>query len=329
MKYKFYEDFDKTKEPTGFLAKFKNLFWFIFFFFKNGKPSVVFRLGGGLGDHLLCTIVFAAIRIEYSKIWMMSFYPEIFERNPNVDKIVPDSWRVIKYCNFWSIPVTELSYTSFLDFGDKMCSPEYHIAVEILKKANLCGRFRIIPFYYDIKPFHYSVPYVCVQSADTLSSTVVQNKQWINSRFEEIILQISKNYTVIQLGLPKEKKLANTLDYTDDTNIAKAAGILKGAKFFLGQEGFLMHLTRAVNTRSVIIFGGRVKASQTGYKCNENIESSMLCSPCWQNNKCDYDRSCMKDISVSEVLSAIKRIELRLDDKIEEDIVEITNPLSS
>ena len=82
-----------------------------------------------------------------------------------------------------------------------------------------------------------------------------------------------------------------------------------------------MHLARAVETRSVIIYGGRLKAWQSGYPCNENIETNPDCSPCWQNNHCDYDRKCLKEISVNDVLEAIERVEKRLPEKLETEVV--------
>ena len=84
-----------------------------------------------------------------------------------------------------------------------------------------------------------------------------------------------------------------------------------------------MHLARAVETRSVIIYGGRLKAWQSGYPCNENIETNPDCSPCWQNNHCDYDRKCLKEISVNDVLEAIERAEKRLPEKLETEVVVI------
>ena len=82
-----------------------------------------------------------------------------------------------------------------------------------------------------------------------------------------------------------------------------------------------MHLARSVETRSVIIYGGRLKAWQSGYPCNENIETNPDCSPCWQNNHCDYDRMCLEEISVKDVLEAIDRIEKRIPEKLETEVV--------
>ena len=80
-----------------------------------------------------------------------------------------------------------------------------------------------------------------------------------------------------------------------------------------------MHLARAVDTRSVIIFGGREKAWQSGYPCNENLETSPACSPCWQNNNCDNQKACMSEIQSSDVLAAVNRLEERIFNPLETD----------
>ena len=80
-----------------------------------------------------------------------------------------------------------------------------------------------------------------------------------------------------------------------------------------------MHLARSVDTRSVIIYGGKEKAWQSGYPCNENLETSPNCSPCWQNNQCDYERQCMSDISTQDLLRGINRLLGRLSQVLEID----------
>lgn len=324
--YKFFEDFNPEVESVGLKAKLTNLLWAFLFFCKHQKPEIVYRLGGGLGDHLLCTILFSNLRNTPQKVWMMSFYPQIFRKNPHLNTVVPDSWRVVKYCSFFKVEIVELSYTYFIDGGDRMKSPTNHIAAEILKRANIHGELKICPLFFDSKPFSFHRSFVCIQSADVKSSTPAKNKQWNSNKFNEIVSVLSEKYAVIQIGLPAEQKLSNVIDLTDNPSISKTAGILKEAVFFIGQEGFLMHLARAVGTRSVIIFGGRVKSWQTGYSCNENLESEINCSPCWQNNKCDYDRKCISDISVDQALAAVKCIEKRNHDELEEDIITIPPP---
>ncbi len=324
MEYKFHKEFDYSKENHGIFAKFYNYLWGLIFYLKNGKPEQVFRFGGGLGDHLLCTVLFHELK-KYSnqKIWMMSFYPKLFALNPSVDRIVPDNWRVVKYCEKFGKKVTLLSYGKWIDDPDKIAPPKRHMITEILQKAGIKGKFSLKPRFFSNSVSPVKGKFVCIQGTNTFSSTPVKNKQWEQSRMNQIALWLSKKYYVVQVGLKNEDLLEGTADYREILSINKLGALLKDSLFFIGQEGFVMHLARSQNTRSVILYGGRIKAWQSGYPCNENIESDLECSPCWQNNLCDYDRQCMSDISIIQVKDAIGRIEQRLTGELETEVVEL------
>ena len=137
---------------------------------------------------------------------------------------------------------------------------------------------------------------------------------------QTVIQELGKSYEIVQLGTDKEPLLNNVTDGRSLT-IKESANLLAHAEFFVGQVGFLMHLARAVETRAVIIYGGREKAWQSGYPCNENVETNLECSPCWQNNRCDYNRKCLSDISSEMVLKAIDKLTKRLGLKLELDRV--------
>ena len=62
------------------------------------------------------------------------------------------------------------------------------------------------------------------------------------------------------------------------------------------------------------------KSWQSGYPCNENLETSPPCSPCWQNNRCDYNRMCLDSITEIDVLDAVQRLEKRLNLPIETEM---------
>jgi hypothetical protein len=69
----------------------------------------------------------------------------------------------------------------------------------------------------------------------------------------------------------------------------------------------------------VIIYGGREHAWQTGYSCNENLESRPPCAPCWLWNDCDFDRVCMRQITADHVVSAVERVLARHGEPLNED----------
>ena len=325
IKYSFTSEFS-YQNSHGIKAKFKNFLWGGTCLAKHGIPSKAFHFGGGLGDHLLCTSVFHELaKRGIQNCWMLSHYPEIFQNNPFGLKVVLDDWKTLKLLDKLRRPATLLFYTEWLKDLDQVQSPKNHIILEILKKCNINGEVSLRPYWYEKKiksPISLKDSYICIQSTLTHSSTPMLNKQWKENRLIECINVLRKSYQIVQLGSKKESKLPLTTDGRG-MSIPESATTLANAQFFIGQVGFLMHLARAVDTRSVIIYGGREKAWQSGYPCNENIETSPKCSPCWQNNKCEYDRQCMSDISTKNLLIGVNRLEQRLSQELEIDTATI------
>jgi len=67
-----------------------------------------------------------------------------------------------------------------------------------------------------------------------------------------------------------------------------------------------MHMARAVECRSVIVYGGREHPSQSGYSANINLHWEGSCSPCWEENACDFARVCMQSITPEAVVAAAR-----------------------
>ena len=289
---------------------------------QNGIPNKSFHFGGGLGDHLLCTAVFHELgKRGIQKCWMLSHYPEIFQNNPHGLQIVLDDWKTIKLLEKIKRPSTLLYYGKWIGDNDKIDLPAKHLIAEILEKCDINGDVCLRPYWYgDTRPTTL-VPkndYICVQSTKTYSSTPMLNKQWDEESLIQVIKLLKDKFEVVQLGTLEEPRLPYTIDQRN-LCISDSATLLANARFFIGQVGFLMHLARAVDKRSVIIYGGREKAWQSGYPCNENIETSPNCSPCWQNNQCDYHRQCLSAISTQDLLKGVDRLEARLSQDLEID----------
>lgn len=250
---------------------------------------------------------------------MLSHYPEIFQNNPYGLQVVPDEWKTIKLLEKINRPATLLYYGKWIGDNDKIDPPKKHIIAEILQKCDIKGDVCLRPYWYGDTQLTKLVPekdYICVQSTKTYSSTPMLNKQWDEDSLIEVVKLLKDKFEVIQLGTLEEPGLPNTIDHRN-LDISDSATLLANAKFFIGQVGFLMHLARAVDTRSVIIYGGREKAWQSGYPCNENIETSPNCSPCWQNNQCDYHRQCLSAISTRDLLRGVDRLDARLSQDLE------------
>ena len=85
-----------------------------------------------------------------------------------------------------------------------------------------------------------------------------------------------------------------------------------------------MHMARAVDCPSVIVYGGRLRPDQIGYICNENLYTPMACAPCWREHRCDFDRACMDAITAPDVIAAAGRMLARPRDGLAVESYEIT-----
>ena len=77
---------------------------------------------------------------------------------------------------------------------------------------------------------------------------------------------------------------------------------------YVGLEGMPMHMARAVNCPSVIVYGGRLRPDQIGYVCNENLYNPVECAPCWLDTRCDFGRNCLDTITTAAVIEAAERM---------------------
>jgi len=147
---------------------------------------------------------------------------------------------------------------------------------------------------------------VVVQSSGLGGRLPMQNKQWYEERFQAVIDALCNEIRFIQLGSASDPPLRKVRDLRGRTTIRESAAVLYNARLYVGTVGFLMHLARAVECPSVIVYGGREAPWQSGYLCNTNIYTPVPCAPCWRYNSCEFGRRCMDKIAVADVLRAIR-----------------------
>lgn len=136
----------------------------------------------------------------------------------------------------------------------------------------------------------------------------MRNKQWPVERMQTVVTFLRRQkHTVLQIGLPSEPLLEDVVDLRGKTSLRETAAVLQQSRLFIGLVGFQMHLARAVDCPSVIIYGGRETPALTGYSCNSNVTNSPSCSPCWLRSSCSFRNQCMNDIGVSTVTAAVEQ----------------------
>jgi ADP-heptose:LPS heptosyltransferase len=265
-----------------------------------GRPQRVFHGGGGIGDDLLCTTVFRELKKRgVSHIVMRTFYEELFQGNPDVDIIIRKKIPIVGPLMVHGLNLVQITHELLW---------KEHFIITLCRSANISGEVALRP-YFSLLPAEIAAGrifdrQIVIQSAALGSTVPMKNKEWYPERFQEVAKQLQGKASLIQLGTPLDPPLKGALDLRGKTSLREAAAILANSQVFVGLVGFLMHLARSVDCRSVIVFGGREAPGITGYIANKNLVGATPCSPCWLDNTCDYDRQCMKMIPVEAVVDA-------------------------
>jgi hypothetical protein len=251
---------------------------------------------------------------------MLTCFPDIFLNNPHIDKVIKKdqngnvSTLMKKYFKITNVKVTSLLYGSYNKNSDRdERIPEKHIAYLMCDIAKVYYPDVLKPNFYlteiETRKGKLYDNQICIQSSGKGARHYMQNKDWYPEKFAEVVEALKNKYTIIQIGSTYDYPLPSVIDMKGKTGIRETAALLANSKFFIGLDSFPMHLARAVNCRSIIIYGGRARPDQTGYDYNINLYSPVSCSPCWYWNFCPNDKMCMKQILASDVIEAVEKLD--------------------
>jgi ADP-heptose:LPS heptosyltransferase len=292
---------------------------------QRGRPGLVVTMHGSLGDHLLCTAVFRELRLRgFKRLWMASRFNFLFEDNDDVDAVIPENLAWSHLVRWLGGRVICLDYSRYVPEKDMDTTPEQHVLTVMNRVAGVKGEVTLRPYYTpspnNSAALHSETWQVCVQTSGIGAQSYMRNKDWFPERMQQVVSLLESEFDFVQIGSLQDPPLAGAKDLRGRTSIPETAQLLSQSRLFVGQVGFLMHLARAVNCRSVIIYGGRELPGLTGYGANLNLSTPMPCSPCWLRNRCEYDRECMKRITAEDVAAAIHRASDSYGQPLMEDI---------
>jgi len=274
-----------------------------------GRADCAIFFGSGIGDDLLCSVVAHELKKRGAgRIVMFSKYPSLFAHNPDVAAVYPYGLSTIGRMRHWGYGVVVPQFSVYDRATDRDVFPNEHLLVTMCRIAGITGTIGLRP-YMTLLPSEKAAGklrdnQIVIQSGGL---GTMKNKDWIPERYQAVSDQLADNFGMIQLGLKTDPLIQGALDLRGKTTLRESAAILASCRVFIGQVGFLMHLARAVECRSVIVYGGREDPSISGYRANENVVGRTHCSPCWQRNRCDYGHECMQIIEPGEVVAAVRR----------------------
>ena len=274
-----------------------------------GFPGLYFHGTGGIGDDLMCSTVFRELKKRsHRRIAMATQFTGLFEKNSDVDHILSHPNPRIAQWQQRGLPFLRLGYSTYDPVRDADEPLAENVLIKLLRLARVTGQVELRPYIFltpaELTAGKRAREQVVMQSSAAAAPWPMRNKEWYIERFQTVCAELSADVQVIQLGSLKDPKLESALDLRGKTSIRQSAAILANSLVFIGLEGFLMHLARAVDCRSVIIYGGRLKPTQIGYVANKNLYTQVRCAPCWLRNNCDFDHKCMDMITADQVIAA-------------------------
>jgi ADP-heptose:LPS heptosyltransferase len=270
---------------------------------------------GGIGDHLLlATIARELKRRGRRHVFIISDFADLYRHNPDVDGVAAPGSRL---CRFYIKLAGERSIwpTYLIDHDvvtEERTQPPDPSVAYMCRMAGVTGRIDIRPYLFlTQRERAWGEPYrgcIAVQSSGLGARVRMLNKQWFPERFAEVAAHLVASHPIVQVGSPDDPPVPCTHDLRGKTSLRQLAAVLAHCRMFVGLEGMLMHLARAVECPSVIVYGGHVRPDQIGYPCNENLYNPVHCAPCWLDSRCDHGRICMDRIAAADVIAAAERM---------------------
>lgn len=152
-------------------------------------------------------------------------------------------------------------------------------------------------------------PFVLIEPH--IKSTASPSKRWPFERFAAVAETLSREIEIYQVGSPELPALAKARRITTHS-FREALPYLKSARLYLGPEGGLHHAAAAMGTPAVVLFGGYVPPSVTGYAIHTNLTGgATACGS--QHRTCRHCEAAMANIQPDHVLLAVREILQRPD----------------
>lgn len=145
-------------------------------------------------------------------------------------------------------------------------------------------------------------------------ATTRAQKHWFEERWAALATQISTRYglQVVLLGGPADREAAarivaqtpTIIDLTGQTRLRESAAYIHGAALVIGVDTGLTHMGIAYGVPTLALFGSTCPYLDTMRPNARVLYHPLPCSPCRRRPTCGGEFTCMRDITLLEVITA-------------------------
>ncbi|QEK12883.1 DUF4214 domain-containing protein [Crassaminicella thermophila] len=266
---------------------------------------------GGLGDFVQITPVAKALKTKEPLrpvVVIVGQYGSLFDEHPYIDLTIecgPMNWyKAVKsvvglvenvfdlryisraygtwknsnyfYKNIWY-------YENFPHSGIHIDSLNKHVCDLMLFSLGLEKYANCNDVYIKPDMMIEKIPGDYVVVNDSPGCRLEELKRWTKDGWNKLIKWLHMQGIIpVQLGLVTDSLIHPTvMDLRGKTSLRQAAAYLKLSKCYIGIEGGLFHLAKAVGTPAVVIFN---TTSETCFAYPDtHVVTKKLCNPCWLN----------------------------------------------
>jgi len=143
--------------------------------------------------------------------------------------------------------------------------------------------------------------------------TTRPQKHWIEERWTDLADRIRGDFglSVVVLGGPGDRQASENIlkegrpdlvNLTGTTSLQEAAAVIKNASLLIGVDTGLTHMGYAFRTPTIALFGATRPYLDTAGAPGRVLYHPRECSPCRRSPTCEGDFTCMRAITVEEVV---------------------------
>ncbi|NIN72243.1 MAG: lipopolysaccharide heptosyltransferase [Gemmatimonadetes bacterium] len=144
-------------------------------------------------------------------------------------------------------------------------------------------------------------------------------KHWFEDRWANLVdrMQADLGLTTVILGGPDDREAdrrireavrGKVVSLVGKTSLSEAAALVKFARLLVGVDTGLTHVASAFERPTVALFGSNIPYSEPPTDRTRIIVHRLECTPCKHYPTCDGDYTCMRLITVDEVLNTAREV---------------------
>ncbi len=311
--------------------------------------KIFIEIPSWLGDAIMATPAIQNIIKTYpdAKITLLGSFvsTQAFENYENIEKVMVDNTKKDgnRYKNLISLAKSigkvDLAISFRRSFSSKfmmffvkakkkfnykrLTKKEIHLAIryndfinKVLKLNNEVGDLKL---YF--KPFKFDKSTFGINPGATYGSA----KRWYPQEFAKLAITLSSKYDIVIFGGPSEIDIAKdiedelvkngVLNYQNlagKTSIKELIEKIAGLNLFVTNDSGPMHVAAAYKVKTVSIFGPTKFTETNQWRNDKNgliVTKNLDCAPCMKRECPLKHHNCMKNITASDVMSAILKLE--------------------